>query len=145
MISTSHHKLLSREKFFPHLKRDYLLAMMVSSTYVTLITFYRISMLETIFLKPTACQWSWSNVARREAASQAKEDLDISFCSHLALRKPLLPPNVSVYGDTLSLGFQEGKEQERWHLTTHTRRHGIDQGRHSSSLPFRLCISPFKE
>ena len=76
MISTSHHKLWSREKFFPHLKRDYLLAMMVSlSTYVTLITFYRISMLETIFLKPTACQWSWSNVVRTEAASLAKEDL----------------------------------------------------------------------
>lgn len=65
-----HPKLWSRESFSFTLKKAFLLIMMVSvSTFVILVTFYRLLMLETAFLKPTVCQCSWSQCHQKNGSN----------------------------------------------------------------------------
>lgn len=68
------------------------MTMVYLSTYVTLITFYKIFELETAFLKLTTCQQSWPQCHQknRKATSLRKENLVFSAAHTVVLRKPLL-------------------------------------------------------
>lgn len=94
-------------------KKDFIqMTMVYLSTYVTLITFYRIFELETTFLKLATCQQSWPQCHQknRKATSLRKENLFPA--AHTAvLRKPLLLWDFNLRGNNFSLASVWGKSK----------------------------------